>query len=83
MITLEEFNRMPMLEKAEYTWSFGTFLLNKEYDDLSTRLYALDGFFVEIWIDYMALVHIKSFRNSCCDFQKYLNDIDLTGLVQA
>lgn len=81
MITLEEFKQMPMLEQAEYTWSFGTFLLNKEYEDLSTRLYALDGFFVEVWIDYISLVHIKSFKSNS-SIQKYLNEIKLSGLVQ-
>lgn len=79
MITQKKFNQLSMEEKARYISEFGTYLMSKEYPELTTSLYSIHNFFAEIWIDHMAMVHIKSFSTDSC-LKKYLNHIDLSDL---
>ncbi len=80
-MTIAEFALLPIDERAQYAWLNGRYLMNREGRWTRINLYALSGFYVEIWIDRgrNSITHITAFRNSS-KLDAYLKDISLKGL---
>ncbi len=80
-MTLAQFGKMPIDARAQYAWINGKFLMNREGRWTKTNLYALNGFFVEIWIDRgrNSITHITAF-DDIGKLDSYLEDISLKGL---
>ncbi|PAW92276.1 hypothetical protein CKK33_01720 [Mucilaginibacter sp. MD40] len=53
MLTLYDFNVLPEDEKADAVWS-GTFLADREENDLKVQLYSVSCFYVEVYYDPVA-----------------------------
>ncbi|QXV63654.1 hypothetical protein INP83_11060 [Mucilaginibacter sp. 21P] len=49
-MTQLEFNALDLPEKAEAVW-LGTFLADREAEGMVVQLYALTGFYVEVYYD--------------------------------
>lgn len=60
-MTLDEFNVLDLNEKAEAVWR-GSFLADGEENGLMVQLYAVNGFYVEVFYDALAN-KILSFRS--------------------
>lgn len=48
-MTIKEFNKLSLIEKAFYTLKKGESILTRKYFDYVIKLYAMDGYFAEIW----------------------------------
>lgn len=64
MLTLDDFNTLTDYEKAEAVWS-GSFLADREEDDLRAQLYSLPVFYVEVVYDAIGneIVAFRAFTN--------------------
>jgi hypothetical protein len=61
MLKPEDFNALTETEKAEVVWQ-GSFLADREENGLTVQLYAVSGFYVELFYDSLAN-KISSFRS--------------------
>lgn len=80
-MTIAEFALLPIDQRAQYAWMNGRYLMNREGRWTRINLYALSGFFVEIWIDRgrNSITHIIAFRHPG-KLDAYLKDISLKEL---
>jgi|GEM_PF-7134890 len=66
MVTQYEFNLLPVTEKADVLWRYGTYLLTRDAPPFLVKLYALGDFFVEAY--FMR----SSYQPESHDFQDLL-----------
>jgi hypothetical protein len=78
--TGNDFQKLPLELKSLYVHAYGTFLMSKEYEEMTIHLYKLDNVYVEVWEDCIEVMHIKTYTTDRC-LSKYLNDIDISTVL--
>jgi hypothetical protein len=81
LITLYEYNQLSKDEQGTVLWSQGRFLVNRATTSHKINLYALDRFYVEVWLKDGGneIDRIRSFSSSN-QLEPYLSLIDIAGL---
>ncbi len=54
MVTLAAFSLLTLSQRAQYLWERGTFILCRPCEQGFLSLYALDGFFAELYYEAQA-----------------------------
>ncbi len=78
--TGNDFQKLPLELKSLYIHAYGTYLMSKEYEEMTIHLYQLDNLYVEVWEDFVEVMHIKTYNTNRC-LSKYLNDIDISNVL--
>lgn len=85
----EDFLNMSMEQMAEIVWTHGKFLTEKKYTTKCVELYALNNFFVEIWLtlpqnirDFNFVLIIKTFKKINA-LDPYLQDEESFRLIRS
>ena len=78
MITITDYSKLPLLHKVVYLMNHGRDLAIRGNAKLSARLYYLNGFYVEVWVQYNKVIGAEICSKHVID--KYLDDISLDDL---
>jgi hypothetical protein len=74
----EEFKKLPLADKFEIVKAKGDFVASRLYPGFNVHLFAIDGFFVEVWkrlgLDYVEWIELV---NSDSTINSYLDNINL------
>jgi len=81
--TLAQFRRMAPRERLQQVYARGTYLITVQSDlPYDLRLYALDGFFVELWVTRKLnkVTQVTAF-DSTRELLPYLTQVEVRGVV--
>ncbi|GAB3271582.1 hypothetical protein GCM10027347_42940 [Larkinella harenae] len=95
MVTLPEYDRLPLTQKADLLWQHGQHLMNRPVPPFTVGLYAVGDFFVEAYFTESKyyegnheLQHLFSLRSQQRQhsrnqhpFEPYVDHIDLLQLL--
>jgi hypothetical protein len=77
-MTPEEFKKLSIEQKLELVKARGDFVASRLYPGFNVHLFALDGFFIEVWkrvgLDYIQWIEVV---NSDSTINSYLDNINL------
>lgn len=82
-MNIKEFNKLSLIEKAFYTLKKGESILARKYFDYIIKLYAMEGYFAEIWylpsINKIQKVHTTENADELIDL--YAEHIDISNVL--
>ncbi len=77
-MTPEEFKKLSLDEKYKAVKARGDFVASRYYPGFNVHLFALDGFFIEVWkrvgFDFIQWIEVV---NSDSSVNSYLDNIDI------
>jgi len=81
VVTLYEYNQLSKDEQGTVLWSQGRFLVNRATSTHKINLYALDRFYVEVWLKHGGnkIDRIRTF-SSTNQLEPYLSLINFDDL---
>jgi|GraSoiStandDraft_16_1057320.scaffolds.fasta_scaffold8171146_1 hypothetical protein len=83
MLSCEEFQDMDESIQSEILWIDGVLLMERKTERLNVELYALFGFYVELFFDDKSEdpLYVKSFQNTF-GLDVYLESISIDAVFQ-
>lgn len=75
----KKFIQLPIDERANYLWANGEFVANRIYYNQTVKLYALNGYWVEVWINNEGIDRMEPLEDEKV-LKLYISGIDVQKL---